>query len=161
MYKRQENGSSLFNQVVKNVPVLAPSLQAFVSRELRETSLLSMVGVPHDEDDGEQQKLKRLQQEDDDGSGLHQQDKADVEDISRAATKMKKRRLYKQLSGTDVPWFPHDNAIELLKELFLGRRGARVRSSTGHQRVAQAFMAAWRRVAASWPFATTRIIGPT
>jgi hypothetical protein len=76
-----------------------------------------MVGVPHDEDDGEQQKLQQLQQEDDDGTGLHQQDKADVEDISRAATKIKKRRLYKQLSGTAVPWFPHDNAIELLKEL--------------------------------------------
>ena len=30
---------------------------------------------------------------------------------------MKKRRLYKQLSGTDAPWLPHDNAIELLKEL--------------------------------------------
>jgi hypothetical protein len=84
-----DKGSGLFNQVVKYVPVLAPSLQTFVSRELRETSLLSMVGVPHDEDDGEQQKLQRLQQEDDDGTGLHQQDKADVEDRSRAATKNK------------------------------------------------------------------------
>ncbi len=49
--------------------------------------------------------------------GLNQQVHADPEDISRAATNMKKRQLYKQLSGTDVPWFPHDNAIELLKEL--------------------------------------------
>ena len=30
---------------------------------------------------------------------------------------IKKRALYGQHSGTDVPWFPHDNAIELLKEL--------------------------------------------
>mgnify|MGYP000273262063 CR=1 FL=1 len=37
-----DTGSSLFNQVVKNVPVLAPSLQAFVSRVVRETSLGSM-----------------------------------------------------------------------------------------------------------------------
>ena len=29
----------------------------------------------------------------------------------------KKRKLYRQLTGTEVPWFPHDNAIELLKEL--------------------------------------------
>ena len=99
------------------MPVLAPTLQAFVPRWVREASLLSMVGVPHDEDDGEQQKLKRLQQDDDDSAGLHQQDKADVEDRSCAATKIKKRRLYKQLSGTDVPWFPHDNSIDLLKEL--------------------------------------------
>ena len=27
-----------------------------------------------------------------------------------------KRTYYTQLSGTDVPWFPHDNAVELLKE---------------------------------------------
>ncbi len=33
-------------------------------------------------------------------------------------------------------------------------------SSTGHQRVAQAFMVAWRWAAALWPFATMRIIGP-
>ena len=51
----------------------------------------------------------------DDDSALHQPDKAEV--ISRAATTVKKRPLYRQLSGTDVPWFPHDNAIELLKEL--------------------------------------------
>ena len=30
---------------------------------------------------------------------------------------IKKRKLYRQLTGTEVPWFPHDNDIELLKEL--------------------------------------------
>ena len=30
---------------------------------------------------------------------------------------VKKRKLYRQLTGTEVPWFPHDNDIELLKEL--------------------------------------------
>ena len=30
---------------------------------------------------------------------------------------VKKRKLYKQVSGTEVPWFPHDNAPDLLKEL--------------------------------------------
>ncbi len=48
-------------------------------------------------------------------SALHQPDKAEI--ISRAATRIKRRPLFRQLSGTDVPWFPHDNAIELLKEL--------------------------------------------
>ena len=30
---------------------------------------------------------------------------------------IKRRKLYRQLTGTEVPWFPHDNDIELLKEL--------------------------------------------
>ena len=29
----------------------------------------------------------------------------------------KKRKLHRQLTGTEVPWFPHDNAVELLQEL--------------------------------------------
>jgi hypothetical protein len=29
----------------------------------------------------------------------------------------KKRRLYRQLTGSEVPWFPHDNDIDLLREL--------------------------------------------
>ena len=29
----------------------------------------------------------------------------------------KRRKLYRQLTGTEVPWFPHDNAIELIQEL--------------------------------------------
>ena len=29
----------------------------------------------------------------------------------------KKRRLYRQATGSEVPWFPHDNDSELLKEL--------------------------------------------
>ena len=51
---------------------------------MRGTSLNSMVGVPHDED-GEQDTLKLLQQEDDEGTGLSQPGAADPEDISRAA----------------------------------------------------------------------------
>ena len=30
---------------------------------------------------------------------------------------VKKRKLYRQLTGTEVPWFPHDNDVDLLKEL--------------------------------------------
>ena len=29
---------------------------------------------------------------------------------------MKKRKLHRQLSGTEVPWFPHDNDVGLLNE---------------------------------------------
>ena len=51
---------------------------------VRGTSLNSMVGVPHDEDDGEQDQLKLLQQEGDEGTGLSQPGAADPE-VSRAA----------------------------------------------------------------------------
>ena len=46
-------GSKLFISTVRNVPVLAPTMQALVSREVRETSLASMLGEPHkDEEEG-------------------------------------------------------------------------------------------------------------
>ena len=108
-------GSSLFNQVVKSVPVLAPQHQALVSKAVRETSVTSMVGVPDIEDVVEQEKLWVLQ-EDDAGTGLHQPDGAEGQDKALVAAQMKKRKLYRQLSGTEVPWFPHDNDMELLKE---------------------------------------------
>ena len=85
-----DGGSSLFNEVMENVPLLAPQHQAFVHRNVRATSLLSMVGVPHDEDQGEQQESKLLPAEDDDGEGLSQHVHADPEDISRAAANIKK-----------------------------------------------------------------------
>jgi hypothetical protein len=109
-------GSSLFNQVVKNVPVLPPKHQAFVSRAVRETSLISMVGIPHNEDDGEKEKQKLLA-DDDDNTELNQPDGADQQNRPIVAAQVKKRKLYRQLSGTDVPWFPHDNDMELMKEL--------------------------------------------
>jgi hypothetical protein len=109
-------GSPLFNAVVKNVPMLAPRDQAFVSREVRETSLISMVGVPDNEDIGEQEKLKLLPPEDDDGERLHQPEEADRSAKVLVAAKNTKRELYRKLSGTEVQWFPHDNSIELLKE---------------------------------------------
>ena len=54
-------GTSLFNQVVKSVPVCPPKLYAFVSREVREASLTSMLGIPDCDDQEEQKKYsKRL-----------------------------------------------------------------------------------------------------
>jgi hypothetical protein len=51
-----EPGSSLFNQIMRNVPVLAPKSQAFVAKAVWEASLLTMVGVPHTEDAEEMEK---------------------------------------------------------------------------------------------------------
>merc|ERR1712004_134508 len=44
---------------------------------------------------------------------------AGTADASKAllSAAVKKRKLYRQVTGTEVPWFPHDNDIELLKEL--------------------------------------------
>ena len=112
-------GSALFNQVVRNVPVLAPKNQAYVPRQVRDESVRNMTGVPHNEDPGEQEKAKDVDEGDDapwlNQPNPNQPDKD--EDRAFVASHVKKRKLYRQLSGTDVPWFPHDNDPELLKEL--------------------------------------------
>ena len=114
-----DSGSFLFNQVMKNVPVLAPKHQAFVCRAVREESIASMVGVPHDRDECEREKLEHDAAADDDDAVTQTQPGAE---LNRPCTtllqaQIKKRKLYKQLSGTEVPWFPHDNDMDLLKEL--------------------------------------------
>ena len=106
-----DNGSSLFNQVVRNVPVLAPKHHAYVSREVREASLATMAGVPHDEDQEEKENLKRKEIEEE-----GEQEDAEEQDKVHVAANLKKRKLYRQHTGQEVPWFPHDNDMELLKE---------------------------------------------
>jgi hypothetical protein len=110
-----DGGSALFNQVLRNVPVLAPKHQAFVSKGVREQSLMSMLGVPHSDDLGERENFELLQ-DDDDAMGLDQPN-GDAEQDKVIQYAPKKRKLYRHHSGTDVPWFPHDNDMELLREL--------------------------------------------
>jgi hypothetical protein len=106
-------GSCLFDSVLRNVPVLAPKHQAFVSKEVRETSLRSMQGVTQSYTNDERERLEAMH-DDDDGMGLDQPNgDAQQEAI---LTAQRKRQLYKQPSKTDVPWFPHDNDMALLKE---------------------------------------------
>ena len=118
-----DQGSSLFNQVVRNVPVLAPRHQALVNRDVREASLASMTGIPHHEDKTEKERESRLQETNAaEGASelLHQpvaEDNGVAESKTLVASVLKKRKLYKQLTGTEVPWFPHDNDMTLLKEL--------------------------------------------
>jgi len=108
-------GSSLFDSVLRNVHVLAPKHQAFVSKGVREQSLSSMLGVPHTDDLGERENFELLQ-DDDDAMGLDQPN-GDAEQDKVIQYAPKKRKLYRHHSGTDVPWFPHDNDMELLREL--------------------------------------------
>ena len=66
-------GSSLFQEVMRNVPVLNPRHQAFVSRDVRETSLMSMAGTPNIEFTAELERERKLQDAaGDQGEGLHQ-----------------------------------------------------------------------------------------
>ena len=109
-----DGGSAIFNSVVRNVPLLAPKNQSWISKQDREKSLASMVGVPHDEDADEQKKVAQLQPHDDDAEPLNQP--AKDEDAARELAQKRKRKLYRHVTDTDVPAFPHDNAAELLQE---------------------------------------------
>ena len=108
--------SPLFNQVMRNVPVLPPKLQAYVSRTVRDTSLQSMTGVPHDEDEGEKSKLQQIEEDERTGPVQLDQQGTEADDKAFVHTNIKKRKLYRQITGTEVPWFPHDNSPDLLKE---------------------------------------------
>ena len=120
-----DGGSLVFNEVVRNVPVLPQKSHALVSREIRETCLQSMIGVDVCEveaNDPGHQAPPPIDDDDEDaataGTDAATADAA-AADASKAlvSAAIKKRKLYRQLTGTEVPWFPHDNEIELLKEL--------------------------------------------
>ena len=114
--KDVDAGSPLFNQVLRNVPVLAPKHHAYVSKEVRQISLMSMTGVPHSDDPLEKAKMSS----DDGASGpvLNQPEAdASLRAKDEVAAAMKKRKLYRQTTGQEVQWFPHDNDPDLLKEL--------------------------------------------
>ena len=66
-----DSGSPLFSEVVNNVPVVEPKSQAFVSKQVRATSLASMRGTPQGERAGEKATAKRVSKERAD-KGLHQ-----------------------------------------------------------------------------------------
>ena len=81
-----------------------------------------MAGVPHDEDEHEKQKAQQVEEEAAE-SGLHQPDEGEQnakkkeDEAARTTAQIKKRKLYRHVSGTEAPWFPHDNDMELMKEL--------------------------------------------
>ena len=109
-------GTPVFNEVVRNVPVLSRPSHAMVSREVRETSLQAMIGV-----DVSEEELKDPDYVD--PPAMTEEEAATATNATAEASKAlvsavkKKRKLYRQLTGTEVPWFPHDNAIDLIREL--------------------------------------------
>ena len=112
-------GSPVFNEVVRNAPVLSQKKHALVSRVIREGSLQSMIGVDVTEVEAKDPDHLALPDDDDAetaGAGAATAEDASAEKALVTAA-IKKRKLYRQLSGAEVPWFPHDNDSDLLKEL--------------------------------------------
>ena len=94
-------GSPLYCEVMLKAPVVAPKDLAFVAKEVRDTSLATM-------------------------SGISVNTGADTDDQGAASAStggdtliqhVKKRKLYRQATGTEAVWFPHDNSPLVLKEL--------------------------------------------
>jgi hypothetical protein len=123
-----DEGSSLWNQVMRNVPVLSPKLQAWVEPSLRNQSLSSMNGeVPVDDEDGEvpgklhQPIIEETTEDKKLTEAKEQEERTREADQERAF--IKKRKLYRTCSGTEIPWFPHDNDPAFTGELaWEGRR---------------------------------------
>ena len=119
-----QQGSPVFNEVVRSVPVLPHKSHALATHEIRDTSFSGMVGRCVSEVEAEDpDQQPSVHDEDDEGAATAGADAATAG--ADAATQQrgmvlqakKKRKLYKTLTGSEVPWFPHDNDIELLKEL--------------------------------------------
>ena len=135
-------GSTIFHQIMKSVPILPPKQQAYVSSDVRDKSLATMIGVASTEDEAEKEKKVRADAEaaaeaaaeataaEATGeAGVHQpvpqlaledvpgETPVDEETQARVESVIKKRKLYRHTTGTMLPWFPHDNDPELLREL--------------------------------------------
>ena len=107
-----DHGSAMFVSVVRNVPVLAPKHQSMVSREAREQSVAGMIGTPHEDDDAEKAKLQREAAE----PGQEETLVDEKADRNLVVSCIRRRKMHKH-NDTMLPWFPHDNDMELLKEL--------------------------------------------
>ena len=124
-----DKDTSMYNDVVLKVPVVAPKDLTFVGKEVREISLRTMGGVLAPEPDAFCK--------DDEGAGPDDgavsaavtgaAAQSDPEYHAKVSQHVKRRRLYRQVSGTDVAWFPHDNAADVLKECVWEAGGDKVR----------------------------------
>ena len=122
----------LYTEVMLKVPVVAPKDLTFVGKEVREASLRTMGGIvaPDDEQQDGLGAASALEDKGADaapGAASVPVDSADLGGSTTFARHVKRRRLYRQTTGTDVAWFPHDNAADLLKELVWECGGEKVR----------------------------------
>ena len=120
-WRHVDVGSKLYSNVMMKVPVAAPKDLAFVEKAVREQSLSSMVGASADlggadfgaADQSSAPPEALAPPEEDEGPPV-----PNPAPFSEGLVKhVKKRRLYRQTTGDEVVWFPHDNSPTLLKEL--------------------------------------------
>ena len=127
-----DKDTPLYHEVMLRVPVIAPKDLTFVGKDVREMSLRTMGGVAAPEDD-QQDGFGAGSVADGSGAG---EPAAGADSVTESANPggslnfahhVKRRRLYRQTTGTEVAWFPHDNAADLLKELVWECGGEKVR----------------------------------
>ena len=121
-----DKDTPLYNEVVLKVPVIAPKDLTFVGKDVREVSLRTMGGVVA-EDIEEQDGFGAGSAPDDQGAASAPAADQGEGEQTNFAQHVKRRRLYRQTTGTDVAWFPHDNAADLLKEIVWESGGEKVR----------------------------------
>ena len=87
-------------------PVLHPKHLHLVNKEVREASLASMVGTADAEDttEKEQEQANVLA---DEAKGLHQPGAAETQSAQQESVnqQVERRKLHRQLTGAEVPWF--------------------------------------------------------
>ena len=116
-------GTNVWCEVVKNVPVLHQKNHALVSKQIREQSLQSMIGTCITEMEAKERQADGQpapeNPDEDDAADTAAGDAATAGPPEKKLVDaaLRKRKLFRQLTGTEVPWYPHDNDIELLKEL--------------------------------------------
>ena len=113
----------MFSEVVRNVPVLSQKNHALVSRSVWDMSLQSMIGVDVTEVEAQDPENEAPWGMDDEEAATADAATAKVGTADVAPEKalvsaaIRKRKLNRQLTGTEVQWFPHDNDGELLNVL--------------------------------------------
>ena len=102
-------GSTMFSEVVRNVSVLSQKNHALVSRAVREISLQSMIGVDVTEVEAEDPDFQSAWGLDDEEAATAEAATAGAATADDAPGKalvsaaIRKRKLCRQLTGTEVP----------------------------------------------------------
>ena len=150
-------GSAVFNDVVRNVPVLPQKSHALVSRKVRETSLQAMIGVDVATEEQKDPDYEAPPAMDEEEAATAEAATATTvvtpEEASKAlVTAVKrKRKLYRQLTGSEVPW----SLPKALDFLLSGNSREPWIATARRQCSRTASVARARRQAAKWTWIST------
>ncbi|CAK0858880.1 unnamed protein product, partial [Prorocentrum cordatum] len=102
-----DRGSRMYVEVMSKVPVCAPKDLTFVSKDVRDVSLRSMMAPPDES----------ASAADAAADGALGERNAEGPTQKKIAIHARKRRLYRHLTGTEEVWFPFDFHGAVIKEL--------------------------------------------